>query len=68
MPNHLNEGAPQELLAAWDKLGTNAEERLVKQLVLAYRIWKPDVIVSDAVVRAATPVEQIALLAARKAF
>ena len=68
VPNHLNEGTPKELLAAWDKLGANAEERLVKQLVLAYRIWKPDVIVSDAIARASTPVEQIALLAARKAF
>ena len=68
VPNHMNESSPQELLAMWDKLGANAEERLVKQLVLAYRIWKPEVVVSDAVVRGATPAEQIVLLAARKAF
>ena len=68
VPNHFNEGSPKDLLAAWGKLGANAEERLVKQLVLAYRIWKPDVIVSDAVVSGATPADQIVLLAARKAF
>ena len=66
--NHLNEGSPKDLLAAWNKLGANAEERLVKQLVLAYRIWKPEVIVSDAILSTATPAEQLVLIAARKAF
>ncbi len=68
VPNHMNEGSPKDLVAWWDKLGANSEERLVKQLVLAYRIWKPEVIVSDAIVGGATPAEQIVLLASRKAF
>ncbi len=63
--SHLNEASAKDLL---DKLGANAEERLVKQLVLAYRIWKPEVIVADAIVNGATPAEQIVVLASRKAF
>ncbi len=68
VPSHLQEGSPKELLAAWDKLAPNAEERLVRQLVLSYRIWKPEVIVSDGILRNATPAEHVVLLAARKAF
>lgn len=69
VPTHLGDRTPDELLAAWDKkLDGKAEDRLVRQLVLAMRMWSPEVVVSDLLAATAGPAERLALAAAQKAF
>jgi photosystem II stability/assembly factor-like uncharacterized protein/tetratricopeptide (TPR) repeat protein len=49
VPEHLSRADKKEILAAWDKLhGDQAAEQLLRQLVLAIRIWQPEVILTDA--------------------
>ncbi len=48
LPSHIPTNDPQAILAAWDQLhGGRAADQLVRQLVLALRMWRPDVIVTD---------------------
>lgn len=45
---HLNRGDKKELLAAWDRLhGGKAADQLLRQLVLAIRMWQPEVVLAD---------------------
>lgn len=65
VPSLLADAKPEELLAHW---GKEAEEQLVRRLVLAFRMWQPEVVVSDFVSTATGPAEQLVLKAAQKAF
>ncbi|MFY7951331.1 MAG: YCF48-related protein, partial [Armatimonadaceae bacterium] len=65
VPSLLADAKPEELLANW---GKDAEEQLVRRLVLAFRMWTPEVVVSDFVSTATGPAEQLVLKAAQKAF
>jgi photosystem II stability/assembly factor-like uncharacterized protein len=48
-PQHLGRSEPEELVKNWDLLHANqAAEQLLRQLVLAIRIWQPSVIVTDS--------------------
>ncbi|MCC6417518.1 MAG: hypothetical protein IT429_04650 [Gemmataceae bacterium] len=48
LPRHLARAEKAELLKAWDRLhGGGADRQLVRQLVLALRTWRPDVVVTD---------------------
>ncbi len=46
--SHLSMAERPEVIAAWDKLhGDRAAEQMLRQLVLAIRMWRPDVIITD---------------------
>jgi photosystem II stability/assembly factor-like uncharacterized protein len=48
LPAHLAGQKPEEIAKAWAALhGEKASEQLLRQLVLAIRVWRPDVIVTD---------------------
>ena len=60
---------PRELLATWDRAhGGKANEQLLRQAVLAIRMWQPEVIVCDVYALDAAPADALALLAAKEAF
>jgi photosystem II stability/assembly factor-like uncharacterized protein len=66
---HLSDSKPEDLLAAWDRMGDGkAEDRLVRQLVLAMRMWTPDVVVCDPMTNTTGPAEQLVSAAVKKAF
>ncbi|HEV3445057.1 MAG TPA: YCF48-related protein [Gemmataceae bacterium] len=48
MPQHLARADKKELVQAWNPLHADrAAEEMLRQLVLAIRIWRPDVVVTD---------------------
>jgi photosystem II stability/assembly factor-like uncharacterized protein len=48
VPEHLAHADKKEILAAWDKLhDSKAAEQFLRQLVLAIRMWQPEVVLSD---------------------
>jgi photosystem II stability/assembly factor-like uncharacterized protein len=48
LPQHLADADKQQILRSWDRLhGDKAAEQLLRQLVLALRTWRPDVLVTD---------------------
>jgi photosystem II stability/assembly factor-like uncharacterized protein len=48
LPSHLSRASRADLLAAWQKVhGGRAPEQLLRQLVLALRMWRPAVILTD---------------------
>jgi photosystem II stability/assembly factor-like uncharacterized protein/tetratricopeptide (TPR) repeat protein len=48
LPGHATQGGKESILREWNRLhGDHATEELLRQIVLALRIWKPDVIVTD---------------------
>ena len=65
LPPHLGSVSKEELLMAWDRLHGDgrAAQELVRQLVLAVRIWRPDVVLTDAPEPKATKNEAGALVA-----
>jgi photosystem II stability/assembly factor-like uncharacterized protein len=65
VPSLLADAKPEELLAHWGKDG---EEQLVRRMVLAFRMWQPEVVVSDFLSDTTGPAEQLVLKAAQKAF
>lgn len=65
VPSLLADAKPDELLKHW---GKDAEERLVRRLVLEFRMWQPEVVVSDLLAEHTGPAEQLVLTAAQKAF
>ena len=68
VPGHLLDGKSDALLAAWVKQhGPAAEEKLVGELVLAIRMWQPQVVVADAYHNRA-PAAHLVITAAQKAF
>jgi photosystem II stability/assembly factor-like uncharacterized protein len=49
LPQHLADADREQVLRTWDQLhGGKAAEQLLRQLVLALRLWRPDVIVTDS--------------------
>jgi photosystem II stability/assembly factor-like uncharacterized protein len=49
LPSHLMRVPRRELLAAWGQMhGDHAAEQLLRQLVLALRMWRPEVVLTDA--------------------
>ena len=49
LPSHLQSADKEALLAHWNEAHAGRSDReLVRQLVLALRIWRPDVVVTDA--------------------
>ncbi len=64
-----NETKSDELIAHWKREhGGEPEEELLRQLVLAIRIWTPEVIASDLLDSSTGPAEQSTLVAIKKAF
>jgi photosystem II stability/assembly factor-like uncharacterized protein len=48
MPRHLADAGKEELLGYWNRLhGNRADREILRQLVLALRIWRPDVVITD---------------------
>lgn len=66
VPAHLDSARADQLLAHWDRLHAgNAARELQRQLVLALRIWRPEVITTDSTT---TPTGQLVQEALRKVF
>lgn len=65
VPSLLTDATANELLTHW---GKDAEETLVRRLVLAFRMWQPEVVVSDFLGSTTGPAEQLVLKCAQKAF
>jgi hypothetical protein len=60
---------PRELMASWDgRHGGKAAEHLLRRAVLAVRVWRPEVIVTDVLATDAKPAEVLMLHAAKEAF
>jgi photosystem II stability/assembly factor-like uncharacterized protein len=60
---------PRELMATWDRAhGGKAAEQLLRQAVLAIRMWQPEVVISDALTGSTDPADALALHAAKEAF
>jgi len=60
---------PRELLASWDRAHDGkAAEQLLRQAVLAIRIWQPEVIVAESVDESECAGAVLALHAAKEAF
>jgi photosystem II stability/assembly factor-like uncharacterized protein len=49
VPQHLTRADRADVLAAWDQVhGKHAADQLLRQLVLALRVWRPEVVVTDS--------------------
>ena len=69
LSTHTEGMLPRDLLASWDRAhGGKANEQLLRQTVLAIRMWQPEVIVTDVAATSATPAEVLVLFAAKEAF
>jgi len=71
VPEHLAHVGKAELLQNWDRLHADrAAEQLLRQLILAIRVWKPNVVITDHPDARVTGYPGDALLAAavREAF
>lgn len=66
---HANGLPPRELMATWKPThGTRSAEQLLRQAVLAIRMWQPEVIVADMMSESSPAPNAIALHATREAF
>jgi photosystem II stability/assembly factor-like uncharacterized protein/tetratricopeptide (TPR) repeat protein len=65
LPEHLGDADRAELLAAWERQPASRRDQLVRQLTLAIRSWRPEVIVTDFV--GAAP-EAVVVDAVREAY
>ncbi len=67
---HFHEGcSADQLYEHWDKLhGERAGVQLLRQMVLAIRIWRPEVIVTDVAKKTADPAELLLIEALKEAF
>jgi photosystem II stability/assembly factor-like uncharacterized protein len=69
MPSHAEGLSPRDLMASWDaKHGGKAADQLLRQTVLAIRIWQPEVMITDVVATDAKPADVLMLHAAKEAF
>jgi photosystem II stability/assembly factor-like uncharacterized protein len=71
VPQHLATAEGNDLLKSWDQLhAERSAEELLRQLVLALRIWRPEVVVTDSpdAKKAGWPVESLLVEAVREAF
>jgi photosystem II stability/assembly factor-like uncharacterized protein len=67
---HFHEGCTAEqLYSHWDKLhGERASVQLLRQMVVAIRIWRPEVIVTDAAHKNGDAAEMLLIEALKEAF
>lgn len=66
---HADGLPPRDLMASWDRAhGGKANEHLLRQAVLAIRMWQPEVVVTDVVATDAPPADVLVLHAAKEAF
>jgi photosystem II stability/assembly factor-like uncharacterized protein len=64
LPQHLARSNKTELLHAWDRLHDDqAAQEILRQMVLAIRTWRPDVVITDHPDEKATGCPDQALLA-----
>jgi photosystem II stability/assembly factor-like uncharacterized protein len=69
LPHQLDGCSADMLLAHWDRLhGERSSAHVLRQLVLAIRIWRPEVIVTDIGKQAADPAVPILAEAMKEAF
>jgi photosystem II stability/assembly factor-like uncharacterized protein/LmbE family N-acetylglucosaminyl deacetylase len=69
VPEHLKRTKDQELMEFWNKQhGEHASEQLLLQLVLALRIWRPSVVITDSPEMGSPPCDRMAVQAVREAF
>jgi hypothetical protein len=71
VPQHLATAEESDLIKSWDQLhAERSAEELLRQLVLALRIWRPDVVITDSPGGKKTgwPVESLIVEAVREAF
>ncbi len=70
LPRHLENLSAEELLRAWNGLlGNRADQEMLRQLVLALRLWRPDVVLTDPPgAKAGSPAEALVAEALRVAF
>ena len=69
LPLHQEGCSPEQLLAHWDRLhGERSSTQLLRQLVLAIRIWRPEVIVTDVAMTGTDSAETILVAAVKEAF
>jgi photosystem II stability/assembly factor-like uncharacterized protein len=71
LPQHLARADKKALLKSWDLLHADrATEELLRQLVLALRVWRPEVVITDNPDAEATgsPVEALVAEAVHEAF
>jgi photosystem II stability/assembly factor-like uncharacterized protein len=70
LPQHLARSSKGDLLQAWNRLyADRAAEEVVRQLVLALRIWRPSVVITDCPDEGtALPVDALVAEALHEAF
>ncbi|HMC88841.1 MAG TPA: YCF48-related protein, partial [Gemmataceae bacterium] len=71
LPQHLVRADSKELIRAWNPLfADRAADEVLRQLVLAVRIWRPDVVVTDSpdATGGSGPCETLVVEALHKAF
>jgi photosystem II stability/assembly factor-like uncharacterized protein len=69
LPGHCDGLTADQLRTYWDRLHDGrAAEQLVRQMTLAVRLWRPEVIVTDSVMPDAPAAEQLVLAAMQEAF
>jgi photosystem II stability/assembly factor-like uncharacterized protein/tetratricopeptide (TPR) repeat protein len=70
VPEHLTRAEKAELVKSWDRLhGDRAADQLLRQLVLALRVWRPAVVVTDNPdLQNGTPLEALVVEAVQEAF
>jgi photosystem II stability/assembly factor-like uncharacterized protein/tetratricopeptide (TPR) repeat protein len=70
LAGYLSQAAKPDLVNSWDQLhGKRAAEQMLRQLVLALRIWRPEVVITDDPdPKAGGPVEALIAEAAKEAF
>lgn len=69
VPAHTAGLPPRELMATWDKAHAGkANEQLLRQAVLAIRMWQPEILLADAVSLESPSADVLVLLAAQEAF
>lgn len=70
LPSHLASGGPEELIKSWDTvLDDQSSEQLLQQMVLAFRIWQPSLVITDQPDERVTgyPVDRLIVEAVRTA-
>jgi photosystem II stability/assembly factor-like uncharacterized protein len=71
LPQYLARSDKRDILAYWDRMhGDRAADELLRQLVLAIRVWRPDVVITDHPDASATgyPAEALVAEAVHEAF
>lgn len=73
LPQHLERAEPREVMGFWDKLHADrGADQVLRQLVLALRMWQPEVVLTDgksaAPDGADTPLDALIAEAVEEAF